>query len=214
MSTATELIAKCSSEGGFDTRSANTSQTTLLGWLNEVYQEAGAESLWFKQPRTLTPTVAGGTQYALADDVVDVVGVRVGTSVPYVRMSTEELWEAQAGVRFVNPTGVGAFAPNFEGDGDNVVEVWPASGGASIEALCAIIPTALGLADTPKMPVELHPALADGMIALGLHRVYERHDAAAPFDAKFEKMKQKLSRRGKSRVGSGPIQAKIYRVHF
>jgi hypothetical protein len=211
VSTATELIAKCASEGGFDTNSANTSQTTLLGWLNEVYQEAGEESLWFKQPRTLTPTVAGGTQYALADDVVDLAMLRVGTSLPYKRLSTEELWEAQAGIRYVYP---GGYSPNFESDGDSLVEVWPASGGASVEALCAVIPTALGLSDTPKIPVGMHPALADGMIAIGLHRVYERHDAAASFDAKFEKMKQKLSRRGKSRVGSGPIQAKLYRVHF
>lgn len=214
MSTATELIAKCSAEGGFDTSSANTSQLTILGWLNELYLEACAESGWPRVPRPLTPTVVGGTQYALTDDIVDVRMVRVGTSMPYVRMSTEELWEAQAGIRFVTPAGRGAFAPNFETDGDPVIEVWPASGGATLEALCSITPTPLGLADTPKIPADYHGALADGMIGLGLHRVYERHDAAAPYDSKFTVMKKKLGGRGKSRIGSGPIQAKIKGVHF
>jgi hypothetical protein len=129
-------------------------------------------------------------------------------------MSTEELWEAQAGIRFTEPFGRPAFAPNFETDGDRVIEVWPASGGAAIEALCVITPTPLTLSDTPKIPADYHAKLADAMIGLGLHRVYERHDAAASYDAKFETMKKKLGGRGKSQVGSGPIQAKIKGVHF
>lgn len=214
MATATELIAKCAGEGGFDTTSANVTQTTMLGWLNELYLEACAESGWPRVPRSLAPTVVGGTQYAVPDDVVDVRMVRVGLSMPYVRMSTEELWEAQAGIRFVTPAGRRAFAPNFTTAGDPVIEVWPASGGVTLEAMCAITPLPLTLADAPKIPADYHGALADGMIGLGLHRIYERHSAAAPYDTKFSNMKKKLGGRGKSRIGSGPIQAKIKGVHF
>jgi hypothetical protein len=128
-------------------------------------------------------------------------------------MSTEELWEAQAGLRFT-ADGRPAFAANFESDDDTVLEIWPASGGATIEALCAIVPDALTLDAAPKLALDLQPGLVAGAIGLGLHRVYERHDAATPYDAVFAAMKKKAQGRRNSQIGSGPVQAKIYGVHF
>lgn len=216
MSTAAELVAKVSAEGGFDTSSSNSSAETLLGWVNEVYLEAAGEAKWVRVPRVLSPTVAGGTQYAIPGDVVDIRAVKVGDSRPYARMSTEELWEAQSGVRALAPGTAGAFAPNFEDDSDDLVEVWPPSAGVQIMALCAVLPAPLTIspASTPRFPVDCHAGLADGAIAIGLERIYERPTQAAPFRARYEAMTQKLTRRANSRVGSGPVRAKIWRVDF
>jgi hypothetical protein len=102
---ASEIVAKIKTEGGFDARSSNVSDLVILGWVNELYQGACSDAKCIRVTRTLSPTVAGGSQYALADDVVDVRSVRVGASLPYTRMSTDELWEAQAGARFVTMSG-------------------------------------------------------------------------------------------------------------
>lgn len=208
-----EIVAKIIVEGGFDATSANVSSATVLGWVNELYAEACSESGYIRVARDLSPTVVGGAQYALADDVVDVRAVRVGTSQPYVRMSTEELWEAQAGRRGVLRGG-SAFAPNFESDGDAVVEIWPASSGATVQALCAIVPSVLTVSPdtTPKIPPDLHNGLVEGGIGLGQVRIYARSDLAAPHTGAFEDMKKALKARKNSRVGSGAVQAKIWRV--
>lgn len=211
-----EIVSKIKTEGGFDSTASNSSDTTILGWVNELYREGSAESKWVRVPRDLTPTQVGGTQYALADDVVDVRMVRVGASRPYTRMSTEELWEAQAGLRFLSDGSPGAFAANFESDDDTVVEVWPASGGATITAFCSVIPSDLTLSPdtTPRWPPDLHNGLVEGGIGLGMQRIYERSDLAGPHTAKYEDVKKELARRTNARVGGGPVQAKIYGVHF
>jgi hypothetical protein len=211
-----QIVAKVISEGGFDPTSSNVSQNTVLGWVNDVYADMCAESGFIRVTRTLSPTVAGGSQYALADDVVDVRSVRVGASLPYTRMSTEELWEAQAGARFLSMSGASAFAPNFDDAGYAVVEIWPASGGVAIQALCVIVPALLTLSpdSTPKIPADTHKGLMEGTIGLGIERIYERPDLAAPHTAKRDAAVQKLQRRANTRVGSGPVQAKIKGVHF
>lgn len=212
---ASEMVAAVKSEGGFDTQSGNISDATILSWLNEAYRRLVGEARWSKSTRELGPTVAGEPQYTLSDDVTDVAAIHVAGSTPWLRVTTTDLWEIQSGVRRI-AGAPGVFAPDYKADGTAVVELYPPpdATGETISALATVLPSALTLSPdtTPAVPQDFHQSIVDGAIAIGLHRIYERHDAAAPYDQKLDAAVQKLERRGNSRVGSGPARAKIWGV--
>jgi hypothetical protein len=211
---ASEMVTAVKREGGFDTQGANIDDATILSWLNEAYRRLVGESKWRKATRELGPTVAGEGQYALGDDVTDVAALQVAGSGPWLRVSQTDLWEITVGTRSFS--GAGVFAPDYQADGTAVVELYPppSTAGLPISALAAVLPSALTTSpDTsPAVPADLHQSIVDGAIGIGLHRIYERHDAAAPYDARLDGAVQKLERRGNSRVGSGPARAKIWGV--
>lgn len=210
-----EMISRIRNEGGFDSTATNSDDSSILGWINEVYREMVTEAKWLKAVRTLTPIDAGGSTYAIPTDVSDVRSVRIaGSGTEYALVNLEDLWSLKSSAALISPSfaGGGAFTANYEADTDPYIELWPETGGSSIEALVSVIPSALGTGDTPKVPDDLQSALLEGAIGIGLDRVYSRPDLAAPKRAAFGEAKQKLSRRANSRIGSGPRQARIYGV--
>lgn len=210
-----EMVTAVRSEGGFDSTSSNSTDAVILSWLNQRYREMVAESKWLKSVRDLGPTVAGQAQYAVPDDVTDVRSLRINGSRQWLLVSTEDLWALQDGSAWTRGAP-GVFAPNFESDGGPVIEMFPAptTSGYEITALCAVLPADLTVDATPKVPVDMHQPLVDGAIALGMQRVFERSDLAAPYEGKFQGALDKLKRRANSRIGSGPRQFKVAGVHF
>jgi hypothetical protein len=211
---ASEMVTAVKREGGFDTQSASIDDATILSWLNESYRRLVGESKWRKSTLELGPTVAGQGQYVVPSDVTDVAALQVAGSQPWLRVSQTDLWEITAGQRTFS--GPGVFAPDYKADGTAVVELSPTpdTAGEAISALASVLPSALTTSpdSSPQVPVDFHQAIVDGAIGLGLHRIYERHDAAAPYDARLDAAVQKLERRANSLVGSGPMRAKIWGV--
>jgi hypothetical protein len=208
------IIDAIVAEGGFDTDSTDTSRTVILGWVQTRYDQALSSSRYRKQAVALGPTVAGQAQYAIPAYVLEIRKLRVAASKPWKRGTTEDLWNLQAGAATAyNVAGV--YAPNFETDADQVVELWPVPGksGDAIDALCEVTdPTQLtDTAMAPAVPADLHrPLFVKGGIAEGLTTVEKRPDLAAPFEGEFAGAAKELKRRANSRVGKGPWQARVY----
>lgn len=207
---ASEMVTAIRSQGGFDTTSSQTTDAVLLSWVNAKYAEMVADAKWSRAVLELGPTVAGTSQYLIPDRVTDIRTLRVGGSRPWSLANLEGLWDLQAAVSTLDSGVPGVFVANWQADGDAVVELspTPTTDGLAIEAQCSVLPDDLTTVPdtTPKVPADVHQAIVDGAIGLGLGRVYERHDAAVPYEQNFQDAIQKLMRRSKSRVGSGPMQ--------
>lgn len=204
-------------EGGFDTSAVDTTRAVILGWVQTRYNGALSASRWRKMAVPLGPTVAGQAQYALPAHVIDMRRLRVDGSRPWLRVTGEDLWDLQAGAAILRGN-TGAFAPNFEADADQVVELWPApdKSGLAIDALCEVTDTTqladsgAGAGSVPNLPDDLHrPILVKGAIAEGLTVIEKRPDLAAPFEGEAAAAIKELTRRARSRVGSGPWQARV-----
>lgn len=208
---ASELVAAVKSEGGFD-----VTDLQALGWVNQRYREAVATARWREASVSLGVTVIGQSVYALADRVVEVHAVKVG-SAPYSRIGAQDLWYVRSGVRRLRGPG-GIFAPSYDEDGAKGVDLQPVpdTAGVEITALAAVEPVDLTVLPdlTPIIPSDLHGGLIDGGIAIGLERLDERLQDAAVFKAKFDDMVERLRRRKNSRVGAGPVQIQIAGKHF
>lgn len=214
------IIDAVVNEGGFDTSAVDTTRAVILGWVQTRYNSALSSSRWRKMSVAFGPTVAGQAQYAIPSHVIDLKRLRVDGSRPWLRVSGEELWDLQAGAAWLRGV-TGAYAPNFEADADQVVELWPAPevSGLSIDTLCEVTDTTLlvddrvGAGSTPNLPDDLHrPILVKGAIAEGLTVVEKRADLAAPFEQEAAEATKELTRRARSRVGSGPWQARVNRA--
>lgn len=204
----------------FDTQTSATSDTVIRSWIHRCLQDAVARAKWRKALRSLGPTVAGTSVYELPEDVVDVRSLRVASSKPWSRVSTEVLWEYTAG-QLPQPWP-GVFAPTFEtvaeggavADGDAAqiaLYPTPATSGQAIDALCAIMPPAIGSGTAAgtvlPVPEDLAGKLAvDGPIAMGYREALGRMDLAKEYEARFEAGIQELARRANSRVGHGPVR--------
>jgi hypothetical protein len=204
---ASEIVAAVVAEGGFDTTSSQTPAATVLSWVNAKYRQMVADSKWRKAVISLGPTVAGQSQYAVPDNVVDLRTIRVNGSRTWALASIEGLWGLQASDLALSSDAVGAFASSDTAAGGQVIELYPApdTSGYAIDGMAALLPTDLALTDTPIVPADLHQALVDGAIGMGMGRVFERHDAEAVYEQRFQDGVQKLMRRTKSRIGSGPM---------
>jgi hypothetical protein len=196
------MVAAVVAEGGFDTTSSQTSATTVLSWVNMKYRQMVADTKWRKGVLSLGPTVAGQSQY-----VVDLRAIRVNGSRPWPLASIEGLWELQSTSLVLTDTAVGAFAASDTSAGVPVIELYPTpdTSGYAIDGMAALLPVDLTLTDTPIVPGDLHQAIVDGAIGVGIGRIYERHDAEAVYEQRFQDGVQKLMRRTKSRIGSGPM---------
>lgn len=210
------MVAAVRDQGGFDSSSSNVSAATILSWVNQRYRDLVAKSKWRKAMLALGPTVAGQAQYAIPENVVDVLSLRVDSSRPWGRTNVDGLWQLTASTSYLTGPAPGVFVPNFEADDDQVIELWPVpeTAGLDIDALCALLPAALELADTPRVPEDFHESIVDGAIGMGMERIDERHDEAKPFNEKFDAATKELARRQSSRVGSGPTQIRVAGRHF
>ena len=209
MATAGEIVDAALREGGIDATPAQG-----LVWANDRYRRLVAGSKWRKLFRDIGPTVAGQSRYAIADDVVDVLSVRVASSAPYRLISIEELWELQSSAS-VRITSRGLFAPAFDDDTNaEAVELYPApdAAGESITALLAVLPPALAADDTPQIPEDYHlTGIKAGVVADGLKLIDEQHSEASVWEQEFQDSIERLRRRRNSRVGRGPTAIRLLR---
>lgn len=204
----------------FDSTAAVSNDSAVRSWIHECLQEAVGEAKWLKKSLSLGPTVADQSEYALPADgttdatpteLVDLIALSVNGSKPWLRVSTQEMWELQTGAARLRGAA-GAFAPNFQSDTDAVVELYPTpdTAGYTIEALAAVLPLDIGDATSTAtvlpIPDDLAgPVCIDGPIGLGFARIGEGQDPTA-YTARFQVAKEKLRRRANSRIGSGPTQ--------
>lgn len=205
-----EIVTGVLTQGGFDV------STAVAGsWVHEVYRRAVAQSQWQMESLSLGTTVTGVSTYAIPERVVDIVGINLndgsgrGQPSDWLRVTPTDMWALRAGRKSVSGSG-GAFAPSYGSAGERRIELYPVpETGAAIEALAAVLPATLSGAAVPVIPEDLHGALIDGAIALGLLRMDERADSAQTFEARFERMVQDLRRRKNSRVGSGAARLQV-----
>lgn len=211
-------------EGGFDSSATATPAATIRGWINEAIQTALARSKYLKATVDLGPTVAAVDVYDLPANVIGVRTLRVGLSLPYMAIpSLEDLWAIQAGHSYVTPGGFyGTFsedgvAPLAQDDKPTVtLTPAPTAAGLAIEAIAAVLPpvidgTTVGTYVLPVPEDHVRAIAVDGAIGIGLSRVENRADLAAPFDKKWEDAVGELTKRARTRVGGGPRQMRIVR---
>jgi len=211
-----QMIDAVITQGGFDSTTGAASRDAVAGWINDRYRDLLAQTGWQKATVELGPTVAGQSTYVIPDAVNDVRKVLVDGN-EYVRASAEELFEARANSGYVSG-GFGAFAPGYVASGAAVIDLFPTptEAGKSIQALAATAAVAMSAeTDSPVIPEDLQQGLIDGAIATGLRRIYERHDDAAAYEARYDNPAgggtvQRLKRRANSRVGSGPQKVRVW----
>lgn len=214
-----EMIAAVRDQGGFDNTSLATSQAVILSWLNARYRELAAESGFIRGVRNLGPTVAGQREYDLPDSVVRVVRLRVGSLRPFAPMQVDDLWLLHTGAATLESGLDGAFAPTWSDEGVEKVMIYPEPSAEEdqslgvdeeIEAVCVMLPTALATGDTgPGVPDDFHEAIVDGAISMGLLRDDGSAAMAQAFEEKFQAAIVRLKKRATSRVGKGPVQARV-----
>lgn len=208
------IVARVIAEGGFDTSASDTSAATLLSWINEAYRQMVGDAEWLRAERNLGNTVANQDIYTLADDIVQVSRISVGTNDRWKIVDAEELVDLKwsGGMALYGAPGVAAVVYD-EASKLQKLQLWPAptAAGQPIEVLASILPADLTTAPdlTPAIPVDLHDALVDGAIGLGRLRVDERADLAQPFLEKFQAAVGKLVKRRRSRLQSGAWQASV-----
>lgn len=201
-----------------DQTGTDAARATVLSILNEQYGTMLSDSRWLLESVSLGNTVAGTSDYALPDSVIDIKGLKVG-AYTYQPISAEELWAAQADGAG-SWTGRGAwYGVTYSSAGATSITLYPTpdTSGTAITVLAPVIGSDLtdSSGSTPVIPADLHGALVDGTAALLLLRVDERPDLAAPFQQRFERAIEKLRRRKNSRVSdAGGVQVKIAGVHF
>lgn len=204
------LVAAVLAQGGFSVEPA-----VAGGWVNAKHQEAVAKSQWMQQSLSLGATVADQGTYEIPDRVVDIVDLYLpndqGNPGAWSRTTQTDLWDVKAGRAGLIGSG-GVFAPAFGDAGEKLVELWPAPlvSGDAITALAAMVPVAMSSGMSPVIPGDMHEALVDGAIGIGLLRIDERADSASAFEANFQRMVQELRRRRISRVGSGVSRMKAF----
>lgn len=212
-----DALSLIQSQGGFDPSIAQTSDAKMRTWLSTAVLEAVAEAKWLKQRRMFGPTVADTDEYVVDDDVIMVRSLRVGRTRPWARTTIEAIWYAEAGDAALTRGCPGAFAPSWEEEADQdvddvpkYVKLWPVpdTAGLNVEAVCAVNhkPIVSDTSDSYKLqlPEDLAQKIAvDGAVAIGITRVHERADLAAPYLARYENGKQQLKARANSQVGGG-----------
>lgn len=206
-------IDRVSREGGFDTTSTNTPRETLNSWITTQVNEALARSRWRKQALDIGPGVEGKSEYAIPAPVVDLRNLYVDGS-PYAIASWQDVLSFQSGFGRIRGRAAGAAAASFESDTDAMILLHPApSAGVSIIAHVAV--TIGELTDETveiPLPSDLHQRIViDGAIGLGLQRLEESAQDAAPYLQRYEEGVAMLSKRANSRIGSGPTWIRVQR---
>lgn len=168
------------------------------GWLLDRARVMNAESDWLLDTLALASTAADSS-YPLPPDTLKVEAVTIG-GYPYRRSTLAQLDVAKA-----SSSSRCIYADTTDLlDGFPAIEIWPPIGvnGTPVDVRrLQDVPD--NRAGSPPFPADLHNALADGAIGIGLARLDERFDSAGYFDARFADATQRLRRRRHSRVGRG-----------
>jgi hypothetical protein len=168
------------------------------GWLLDRARVMNAESDWLLDTLEVLSTAASSS-YVLPADTLKVEAVTIG-GYPYRRSTLAQLDVAKASCSarciYADTTDLVVGFP--------AIELWPPLGvsGTPIDVRrLQDVPD--DRAGSPPFPVDIHNALADGAIGMGMARLDERFDSAGYFDARFSDATQRLRRRRHSRVGRG-----------
>lgn len=208
--TLAQLRSAVKSQGGIDATDAEVDAA-----VNDRLGVMVAEAKWRMAEVVVGTTVAGQANYSLDDSIVDLKRVRIGQA-EYAPAGQTEVWGLKSGRLWLSAGfgEAGVFAPDWTSSGAAQVELYPAPAedGETIYGLAALKPDTLAAdGDVPGIPSDLHDPLADGTVAVFLRRLDERPDLAQVFEDRFQAGIVKLSRRRKSRVGSGPLQIRVAR---
>lgn len=210
-----QIIDAIVSEGGFDTDETDTSRTVILGWVQTRYDLALTQSKWRRMTLSLGSTVVGQAQYAIPAQVVEFESLRVGGSAPWLRVTLDELVGLATNDGSYLTAAAGAYGPNFEPDGDKVVELWPTPSVAGLAITCVAVCTdttalADGAGSTPALPTDLHRRLlVKGGIAEGLSTIEKRADMAASFEGEFGQAVKELKSRAVAQVRPALFRARV-----
>lgn len=208
--------------GGFKTRMRTLGRAPISdpeagGVFNERYKEMVGRAKWRMAEVTVDTTVTGQSDYPIADDIVDLEELLVG-SMPYDRVSTAKLFRLRAGrLRLVNSAGEGVFAPSYDSGAVRSIALYPAPeiAGDAITGLAAVLPPELtSETQVPDVPADIHRHLADGCMATVLGTVDRQFGEAAQLEQSFEQGISLLTARKNSRIGSAPTRIAIAGVDF
>lgn len=210
------------SNGGFDPQVAGSDQATQFGWISAAVSEAVAEAEHLKQRRDFGPTTIGGQDYLIDEDVIEIKSLRVGATRRWLRVTLEDLEDAQYDPSAYLVGTPGCYAPQYgsesaqdasDADQMTAIRIWPApsAAGLAVNAICAVQhPDLTAGGQRIQVPADLVRALAvDGGIARGMVEAHERADLAAPYLARYTDAKASLKARGNKRVGGGVRYARI-----
>lgn len=200
-----------------DQTGTDASRATVLSLLNEKYGEMCSRSRWLLETISLGSTVAGTAEYALPDNVIELISLRAG-SYRFGEIGAKDYWDLLARGTGTWDGRRGAYAPTYSSTGGTSVSLWPTPdvSGTALTALASVQPADLTDAgtSTPVVPADVHGALIDGTSSLVLSRIDERSDLAIPFEQRFQEAVERLRRRKNSRVGGDGMQAQIRGVHW
>jgi hypothetical protein len=168
------------------------------GWLLDRARVMNAESDWLLDTIELA-SLSDSVIYVVPDDTVKVEAVIVG-GLPYRRSTLSQLDVAKAcsSTRWLYADTTDE-TTNFP-----AIEIYPplgVSGTSIVVRRLQDVPS--NRAGSPPFPLDIHNALADGAIGMGMARLDERFDSAGYFDARFSDATQRLRRRRHGRVGKG-----------
>lgn len=203
------------SEGGFSVADTGVARTTVTGWCHAAYIEMVTESRWALSIASIGTTVAGTTDYALADTIIDVDQVKVGASGrPLPRVGVQDIWELLAADASLAGATTMVWAPSFSSVGAGQITLYPApdTSGDTIYGLCTSLPSAFTDSSgfTPAIPEDFHRSIVYGALAEGYGVGEEALDQAAFWRDKFETRIEQLRRRKNSRIG-GNTQMSVRR---
>ena len=188
----------------------DTDQPTAVSFVNERHKRMIGEAEFRLAEHSLGNTVAGQSDYALADTVEHLRYLLIGADTePYIRASEMQMLEIRSGRSSVEDAP-GAFSMYFDSAGVEKVRInpTPSTSGTAIFGLAAIDPGDLtyGSSAVLLIPAHLHTYLLDGAIADGYEQVDNRWDLAAPHEQRYEVGIQKSRRFKNARLGSGPTR--------
>lgn len=183
-------------------------QGQVEGWANERHRRMVGESLWRGVEKPVGTTVAAQAAYPVEDDMLDLRMLSVD-GVTYGHVSPEQMWAVTSGTAVL--VGDGVFSQSYDAFGVAQVKLYPVptSDGLSIQGLMAFEPPDLGSNDSPIFPSHLHSYWRDGVFADAYEIVGVRQDLAQSHEARFEAGIEKLARLRVSRLGGGPVQARL-----
>lgn len=185
----------------------DASSSTAQGWVQEAYRRAVTDARWFTETVTLGTTVAGQAAYALPVGLVQLDSLFIN-GVEQGRVGEFDIPDLNAGAAFLGSGGVYAQTSSSSGADQIALYPTPTTNGLAITGKGEFVPNDLvagtGAGSSPVFPLDLHPVVLDGAIALGYLRKDERPDLAGIHESRFQEGVQKLRARKISRVRGRP----------
>lgn len=188
--------------------------STAQGYVQEAYRRAVVDAKWFTETAALGSTVAGQAAYSLPVGLIQLDSLFVdGTE--FGRVGEFDIPDLLSGDEFLS-SSMGVYAQTSSAAGVDQVQLYPAptSSGLAITGKGEFVPadlvTGSGAGSSPVFPLDLHPVVLDGAIALGYLRSDERPDMAGVHEQRFQEGVQKLRARKIARVGGrGPFRIRV-----